>query len=425
METMSFGDKGANVELLQLGLKRADFLKSQVDGIFGSNTLDAVLNFQNLQSTGSANSATWEALTPYLTGVMRYTIKAGDTYGSLADKYNTTASAIETANPNLRANALQIGTTISIPLDFDVVPTDISFSSALMEFALVGLKTRYPFIRTGVIGESILGHNIHYIDIGGGKNNVFYNASHHANEWITSTLLMKFLENYAKAVVSDEDIGGLPASDIYRASTITLVPLVNPEGVDLVTGALSGAPYNFAGMLSENYPWLDFPSGWKANIRGVDLNLQYPAGWEDAREIKSAQGFRYPGPRDYVGPAPLSEPESRAVYDFTLERDFTLTLSYHSQGEVIYWKYDDYLPPHSWEIAQEFSRLSGYAAEETPEASGNAGYKDWFIQQFNRPGYTIEVGRGVNPLPIEQFDKIYQDNEPILALAAIIINLFA
>jgi g-D-glutamyl-meso-diaminopimelate peptidase len=150
------------------------------------------------------------------------------------------------------------------------------------------------------------------------------------------------------------------------------------------------------------------------------LNLQYPAGWEQAKSIKFAQGFTKPAPRDYVGPYALSEPESRAVWEFTRANNFTITLSYHTQGGVIYWKFLDYNPPKSYEIAQRFSRLSGYLVEDTPYASGFAGYKDWFIQDYNRPGYTIEVGLGENPLPISQLPEIYRQNLGILAEAAIL-----
>lgn len=88
----------------------------------------------------------------------------------------------------------------------------------------------------------------------------------------------------------------------------------------------------------------------------MDLNLQFPANWEEARQIKYNLGFRTPAPRDYVGVSPLSQPESRALYDFTIKNNFRLTISYHTQGRVIYWRYLDYLPENSFEIAKEFSK---------------------------------------------------------------------
>lgn len=109
-----------------------------------------------------------------------------------------------------------------------------------------------------------------------------------------------------------------------------------------------------------------------------------------------------------------------AIYNFTIKHSFRLILAYHTQGEVIYWKYLDYNPHLSYSIAQQFSKSSGYAIENTPYTSGFAGYKDWFIQNFNRPGYTIEAGLGENPLPISDFSKIYQDNLGILVLGMVL-----
>ena len=148
----------------------------------------------------------------------------------------------------------------------------------------------------------------------------------------------------------------------------------------------------------------------------MDLNLQYPAGWDSAKEIKFAQGFVSPAPRDYVGTEPLSAPESRAMFSFTLAYSPALTLSYHTQGSVIYWKYQDFDPPGALDIGRRFSAVSSYLLEETPYVSGFAGYKDWFIQEFNRPGYTVEAGLGDNPLPLAVFDRIYGENLGILTL---------
>ncbi len=127
-----------------------------------------------------------------------------------------------------------------------------------------------------------------------------------------------------------------------------------------------------------------------------------------------------PAPRDFVGYGPLTEPESLAVYNFTLQHNFRLILIYHSQGEVIYWQFQNYTPPDAFSIGTQFSNVSGYSLEPTPYNSSFAGYKDWFIQNYSRPGFTIEVGLGTNPLPMTQFKKIYQDNLGILVLGAIL-----
>ena len=148
------------------------------------------------------------------------------------------------------------------------------------------------------------------------------------------------------------------------------------------------------------------------------MNLQFPAGWEQARDIKFSQGFTTSAPRNFVGFGPLTEPESLAIYNFTLVHNFRLILAYHSQGEVIFWQFQNFNAPNARAIGETFERASGYSLEETPFNASFAGYKDWFIQTYNRPGYTVEVGLGENPLPISQFDKIYSDNFGILVLGA-------
>ena len=148
---------------------------------------------------------------------------------------------------------------------------------------------------------------------------------------------------------------------------------------------------------------LDF-SGWKANIRGVDLNNQFPANWEIEKERKEPKA---PAPRDYPGDAPLTEPEAIAMADLARNEQFNRMLAFHTQGKEFYWGYEGLEPPESEVIANEFARVSGYRAIRYIDS--HAGYKDWFIQEFRRPGFTIELGEGVNPLPISQFDEIYQD----------------
>ncbi|MBR5219220.1 MAG: peptidoglycan-binding protein [Clostridia bacterium] len=418
MKQLKRGSTGPYVQTLQLALSRSGYYGGELDGIFGDSTLAAVQSFQanmGLTPDGVVGTLTWERLAPYLRGYFVYTVKAGDTLYALAQRFNISDAALKTANPDTDPQKLRIGQKLTIPYPFALVPTNISYTYDLVSFIIDGIVARYPFITRGEIGKSVMGKSLYSLQIGEGEKEVFYNAAHHANEWITTPLVLKFAERYADAVAMGQNIGGQSAQNLFERTTLYIVPLVNPDGVDLVTGALTdGEYYDRAVSFAQSYPDIPFPDGWKANIEGIDTNLSYPAEWEDAREIKFAAGYDRPGPRDFVGDAPLDAVESRAVYDFTLSRSFALTLSYHTQGEVIYWRFLDYLPPRSFEIAQRFAQVSGYTAEETPYASGFAGYKDWFIQNYNLPGYTIEAGRGENPLPVEQFDRIYADNIGIL-----------
>ena len=303
----------------------------------------------------------------------------------------------------------------------NIVPTNVPYTYRLLMENIRDLKNKYSFLQVGSIGNSVLGKNIPYIKLGNGSKETMYFASIHANEWITSVLLMKFIDNFCLQYVAGGSIYGYNARELFSQVSLYIVPMLNPDTVDLVTGFLKpGDPiYENYRFISNNFPQIPFPSGWKANFNGVDLNLQFPAGWENARRIKFEQGFNKPSPRDFVGYGPLTEPESLAIYNFTLAHNFNLTIAYHTQGRVIFWKYLDYLPPYSYEIGNYFAQSSGYSLETTPYASSFAGYKDWFISAYNRPGYTIEAGLGENPLPISQFDTIYKENEGILVLGMI------
>ena len=301
-----------------------------------------------------------------------------------------------------------------------IVKTDIPMTYARCEQTILDLVNAYPFLRTEVLTETALGRNLRTLVIGNGPRKVIYSAAWHANEWITAPLLLKFTETFAEALKNGGEIFGVNAGDLAARTTVYLVPMVNPDGVDLVTGAIrpDSASYEKAQSIAQAYPAIPFPVGWKANLNGVDLNLQFPAGWLRAREIKFTQGYTRPAPRDYVGRSPLSQREAKAMAGYTEYIDPDLVLAYHTQGKVIYWSFLDYEVPGARELGEQFARVSGYTLTEPAPNSSFAGYKDWFIQNFRKPGYTVEVGRGVNPLPLSQFEEIYRDNLGILVLAA-------
>lgn len=160
-----------------------------------------------------------------------------------------------------------------------VVSTNISYNSSVFYRNLQDLLELYPFLQSQTIGYSVLGKPIYVIRVGTGSREVFYNAAFHANEWITSPVLMKFIEDISNAYVSNSSLFGYSIRELLSEVTIHLCPMVNPDGVDLVTGFLptSSSSYLAAKEIASSYPDIPFVDGWKANINGVDLNLQFPA----------------------------------------------------------------------------------------------------------------------------------------------------
>ncbi|MBE6926279.1 MAG: gamma-D-glutamyl-meso-diaminopimelate peptidase [Ruminococcaceae bacterium] len=302
-----------------------------------------------------------------------------------------------------------------------IVNTTVPITSDICDKTILEIVQTYPFCRTELLATTAFQRPIRTLVIGNGPRKVLFTAAHHANEWITAYILLRWAEELAQAIQSGGKIGDLDATALREAVTVFMVPMVDPDGVDLVTGAIrpGDVQYEIARRLSENYPEIAFPDGWKANLLGVDLNLNYPAGWLQAREIKFSQGYTLPGPRDYVGRAPFNQLETQALSGYTEVVDPELVLAFHTQGQEIYWTFSDIDVPGARELGEAMAAASGYRLADVPFNSAFAGYKDWFIQQFRRPGYTIEAGRGVNPLPLSQFEEIYRDNLPILNIAAL------
>lgn len=423
METLRLGSRGPNVKLVQSLLSKIGYAPGIIDGVYGQQTFNAVMAFQrdnNLLPDGIVGPMTWALIEKFLRGYDVYFIRQGDNLYNIAKRYYTTLNKVVTANPGIDPFNLQIGQKIIVPYGIDVVLTDIDYTYDIMERDIQGLKARYPFLETGTIGSSVLGKKLYYLRLGHGPVEVSYNGAHHSLEWITTPMLMKFIENFSKAYSEDANIRGYNIRSLWSSSSIYIIPMVNPDGVNLVLEGLSPLNPFYQNLLTWNRTGQPFSQVWNANIRGVDLNRNYPAGWEEAKAQEASLGINGPGPTRYGGPSPLSEPETQAMVNFTRQHKFKLVIAYHTQGQVIYWMYKDIIPPRAFQIAQVFSAATGYPLSITPYEAAYAGYKDWFIEEFVRPGYTFEVGIGKNPLPISQFSEIYNDNEEAMLVAPIV-----
>lgn len=341
-----------------------------------------------------------------------FLIQPGDSLYSIGRRFGVSEAQLRAANPGIDPLRLQIGQRLVIPPPEQqniVIPREDYGYDEMME-DLSRLTGRYPFLAVSSIGESVLGHPIPAVRVGTGSKEVHFNGAFHAHEWIATPLLMKFLEQYSEAYRTNQRIGQFSIPDLYRETTLWIVPMVNPDGVELVQEGIDPAHPYYQTALQANGGSADF-RGWAANIRGVDLNSQFPADWER----QAARGPRVPAPRNYAGTAPLTEPEARAMADFTRAHDFRLVAAFHAQGEEIYWGFKGLEPAESEHIVTVFSEASGYRPVRYVESAG--GYKDWFIQELRRPGFTVELGRGVNPLPMSQFWQIWGDNLGLMLAA--------
>ncbi len=282
--------------------------------------------------------------------------------------------------------------------------------------AIKELCTEFGFLSSFVIGKSCAGRDITALRLGRGSDYSLFAAAFHGSEHITSTVLLMFIEELCRAVKEDGFIAGLNARKALFGRGVIFVPCVNPDGCEISVRGAIGCGNSSARIRRLCHG--DF-AHWNANLRGVDLNHNFDAGWKALRELERQSGIYGPAPTRFGGYSPESEPETKALADLCRTNRIHHVIALHSQGEVIYWTYGKNRPPRAERMAQIMATSSGYALDVPIELAAGGGFKDWFIETFNRPGFTVELGLGENPLPPENAGRIYNKVREMLTLSAI------
>lgn len=276
------------------------------------------------------------------------------------------------------------------------------------------LAELYPMLSVGSIGKSVCGRTLPLLTLGSGAEEVLFAAAFHGNERITATVLLAELELLCKCLRDREPFAGHNPWELLQNKTVYILPLVNPDGCEISRSGAQAAGA-FASLVRKCSGG-DY-DGWTANARGVDLNHNFAAGWANLHQSERAAGIVGPSPRRYGGPYAESEPETAALCAFCRSRDLAAVYAFHTQGEVIYWQYGKAEPTGARALAHRLAVASGYALDEPVGLAQGGGFKDWFIEQFRRPGFTVECGKGVNPLDAAEGERIGRRMEPLIAVA--------
>ncbi len=267
---------------------------------------------------------------------------------------------------------------------------------------------RYPQLEFGTLGESVLGRAIPMITLGQGAKTILYVGSHHGMEWMTSILLLRFINEYAEALAEGRRIYNAHIPYLFKERRIIIIPMLNPDGVNYAIEGVSADNPLRARLERMNPAHPDY-SHWQANARGVDLNHNYDAGFIEYKAIEKEHGILGGGPTRYSGECPESEPEVGYLCNFMR---FNLTnihsvITLHTQGEEIYYSSGTETCPRSQSMAKALSRLCGYRLSKPEGPACYGGLTDWCIRSLNIPSFTIECGKGENPLPLDEYFCVY------------------
>ena len=270
------------------------------------------------------------------------------------------------------------------------------------------LSSKHDIINISYIGKSILDKDIPLVTLGDehAKKSVLYVSTHHASENVCTSVLISFLKDYIRAYDSLSQVLGVNIRYLFKMRKIYLVPMLNPDGVD----------YRLNGVSDENpikerviaYNGGEDFTKWNANARGVDLNHNYNAYFEEYKLFEKNNDISAVKTK-YSGEYPESEPETQAITNFIrlVQPELKGILTLHTQGEEIYYKSNNKIVPNTEIIARHVSRMCTYPLCDTDGSASYGGLTDWVIKELNIPSYTLECGKGENPLSISQAKGIY------------------
>lgn len=366
--------------------------------------------------------------------VVKSSAAAATGEASKAEEKESESSAAKTAATEPAALASTAESTASETAAVTEVPNVIQtgdylcFQSSLYTYGefqrdMAALqKNAGAALRVDEIGQTVDGNKLYDFRVGNpsAERHLLVFGGIHAREYITAQLVMRQLVQ----LLSDQSTNGsyenIAVRELLSNTEIHFIPMANPDGISISQLGLEGLRTEAVRETVRQIAEKDgkaltesYLRQWKSNANGVDLNRNFDARWESYNDHLGHASADH-----YKGTAPECELESKALADLTRQFQFDATLSYHTQGEVIYWNFgqEGELKNMSLLLANRVSELTGYRLDGNFQALDTAGYKDWALSKLGIPSLTIEAGHGGNPVDPAQMDAIWRENRDVVPM---------
>ncbi len=303
------------------------------------------------------------------------------------------------------------------------------YTYGMLQEDIIALCTAYPdIVRFEILGQSADGRNIYQIIFGNPKAQraAFIQASIHGREYMTTQLVMDMLAEYA-ANYHTGNFLGVPYEVLFEQMCFYIIPMSNPDGVTISQyGEVGILQAENLAMVRNAFQWepekksdyADYLAKWKANARGVDINRNFDAGWENLNQkiVPSAELYK--------GCVPESEPETQILAGAALQRRFDCVINYHARGELIYFDAAGNtaeMSSCSQALAVIANQINGYRMVNCQDSSAVVlgGFGDWMMLKQGVPSITIEIGKGTCPLSQAEYPEIWNRNKEMWSRIAV------
>ena len=317
------------------------------------------------------------------------------------------------------SNVLNALSTVPLPAGYYCSNVG-TYTYQEMQVDLNSLKATYPKMQMDVLGNTIDGRQLYHVVVGNpsAPHKILVHGGIHAREYISSQLVMREIVALLEMQQNNLLYHGQSVATLLQNTCIHFVPMVNPDGITLVQGGVDALNTQAAKTMVMSMAAQDqvtdlatYLRKWKNNINGVNLNRNFDAFWQEA-----TPKVDHPSNMFYKGTGPESEVESKALANLCRQLRPDYTISYHTQGRVIYWYFGETgnYKAKGQHLANVVHQNTGYTISNTWSQTDAAGFKDWAVQKLDIPSVTIELGRGTSPVDESQITQMWTENDGIL-----------